>query len=61
MEEHELVIVAHRGVNGQRCLEYNVSRGVREVRPSLVIVGYSCFALYTNISVKPSCVLCQFI
>lgn len=45
-EEHKLVIVTHRArwMGKGMCLEYNVSRGVREERPSLgfVIVTLPC-------------------
>lgn len=42
----------------KKCFEHNVSRGVKR-REVVFVICYSCFALYTNISVKASCVLCQ--
>lgn len=60
MVEHKLVIVTHRGrwmgkdVFGIQC-EQRCQR-----REAIFAICYSCFALYTNISVTGSCMLCQF-
>lgn len=42
-----------------KCLEYNVSRGVREERPSLQFVKVALLCIPTFL-LTGSCMLCQF-